>query len=77
MQLQRAKRLEAAIPALSPAHYRTQLLALRSEAGAAHRAIMDARFAERKPYVKARHGAGCVARIHECDCQCTHHVGAC
>ena len=58
MQLQRAKRLEAIIPALNPAHYRTQLLALRSEAGAAHRAIMDARFAEHKPYPKARRGAG-------------------
>ena len=60
MQLQRAKRLEAVIPQLNPAHYRTQLLALRSEAGAAHRAIMDARFAERKPYSKARYVTGCV-----------------
>ncbi|KAK9844215.1 hypothetical protein WJX81_008232 [Elliptochloris bilobata] len=52
MQLQRARRLEAVIPQLNLAHYRTQLLALRSEAGAAHRAIMDAGFAERKPYPK-------------------------
>ena len=58
MQLQRARRLEAAIPRLSAAHYRTQLLALHTEAGAAHRAVMDSRFADRKPYLKARAHAG-------------------
>ena len=54
MQLQRARRLEAVTPQLSAQHYRTLLLALHSEAGAAHRAVMDARYAERKPFPKAR-----------------------
>jgi len=54
MQLQRARRLEAVTPQLSAQHYRTLLLALHSEAGAAHRAVMDARYAERKPFHKVR-----------------------
>ena len=63
MQLQRARRLEAVTPQLSAQHYRTLLLALHSEAGAAHRAVMDARYAERKPFPKARALArGCPPR---------------